>query len=412
MSTTPLNDTILRQLQQIAEAQNLSIEQLLVDMLSVYDSTSSENYEDADALQMFKGLFEQNNDAICLISLDDYRITSVNRKAVAMMHLEEATPLLGTSAIGDHMPASERTSALERVKIVKAGNELEPYERIFQRPDGTTFVGEVTLSLIYDKNKNPLYYQSIIRDITPRKRLQESLEAALIKERELNDLRTRILMDVSHEFRTPLTIIQTSSELLQRHFDRFDEAQREKHLKRIRKHVQQLNQMLEAMLVVNKFQVDIASSDWKVEEVNSIFREVINRAKRKDDNQHPVYFFPQLERYEARFDKTVLMVILRELLDNALKYSPIDSPIEIHVSYTLTQLTFEVRDKGRGIPEVDLKHVWDYFYRGENTVSIPGTGLGLTIARLAADTHSASLKIKSTEGKGTSVFVTLPIAPV
>ncbi|MGB1286203.1 MAG: PAS domain-containing sensor histidine kinase [Aggregatilineales bacterium] len=415
MNELPISDEVVEALQQLAVTKDVDINQLLHEMIVAYPvkTPSAHHYatdENPHVIQMYKGLFERNNDAITIISLNDYIIRAVNQRAVQIFGFENVEEMIGTSAVSPHMPPSERKAAQEMAFDIAQGKQPELYERIFQRKDGSTFIGEVNIALVYDKNGTPLHYQSIIRDVTLRRKLNDSIAAALKHEQELNELRTYIIQGLSHEFRTPMTIIKTSGQLLGRYFDKLDEVKRHTQLNRINENIDRLTHIIESMMLVDQLQFGTLTADVSVRDIVRYMHQTIYQLSEHQQLTHEINFISSVQEYEARLDYMALSIILRELLNNAIKYTPDDDKkIELELYCFADHIKFEIRDNGRGIPQQDQKHIFDYFYRGTNIISIPGAGLGLTLVKLAVASHKGDIKIDSTEGTGTTVYVKLPV---
>src|SRR5205823_964043 len=111
---------------------------------------------------------------------------------------------------------------------------------------------------------------------------------------------------------------------------------------------------------------------------------------------------------ETRLDQTLTGIILNNLLNNAVKYSPAGSPVSLRLSREGANAVIEVRDNGIGIPMPDQKELFKSFHRGVNVGNVPGTGLGLTIVKRCIDLHEGTISFVSREREGTTVTVRLP----
>jgi signal transduction histidine kinase len=125
-------------------------------------------------------------------------------------------------------------------------------------------------------------------------------------------------------------------------------------------------------------------------------------------SQHRINFSSQGNCLAVLMDKQLLELILKNLLDNALKYSPSNVGVDLKLACEPEQVIFQVIDKGIGISVVDRKHLFEPFYRGSNIANLPGTGLGLSVVKTLVDLHGGHIDIESEVGKGTTFTVMLP----
>ena len=272
--------------------------------------------------------------------------------------------------------------------------------------------------IVSDAQGLPQRIDSIVTDITERKALQqeilekETLRQELSQEIELRAMRNRFISMVSHEFRTPLTAIGTSTELLVRYYDRIEGPQREKHFSRIFQYVRQLTSLLDDMLNVLRSETVGPEFHFSDVEVVALCEEICEELSHYDNNPHRVIFSHDMPELTARLDERLLRQALGNLIINAIKYSPDADAVYVQLDQSGDQLDIEVRDEGIGIPESALPELFNVFYRATNTGSIPGTGLGLTIARQAVELHHGQISIESKLLEGTCVRMRLPLQPV
>jgi PAS domain S-box-containing protein len=246
-------------------------------------------------------------------------------------------------------------------------------------------------------------------DITARKQAEAELLKSLERERELGDLKTNFVSMVSHEFRTPLEIILSSAEILDRYLDRLPPEQRAKHLQSIQGSVKRMAAMMEEVLLLGRFESgrlhfkpdDLLLSAW--------CRRLVDEMQAATNHVCPVELvagsFPPL----VRTDESLLRHILTNLLSNAIKYSAPGSPVRFAVERDGRDAVFRVTDRGMGIPAGDQGRLFETFHRGRNAGQVAGTGLGLVIVKRCVELHGGRVEFASEEGKGTEFTVWLPI---
>lgn len=294
------------------------------------------------------------------------------------------------------------------------------------RPDGS-------MRWIHDRafgvhNQQGLVYRfvGIAEDITERKLAEFEACKALIKERELNDLKSRFVSMTSHEFRTPLTTIQSSAELLEHYYQSNDERHL-RHLRRIKTAVAHMTQMLDDILIIGE--AEAGKLDFKptpldlvefcgylVEELQlSIKDQKLIVFNYQDDSIRRPQNQEQWQMQELTpsplplLDERLLRQILSNLLGNALKYSPIDSIVQFDLICSNNTAIFKIKDNGIGIPPEDQARLFEPFHRAANVGTIQGTGLGLAIVKQCVDLHQGEITVDSVTGS-TTFTVKLPLS--
>lgn len=239
--------------------------------------------------------------------------------------------------------------------------------------------------------------------------LMAELERAYQRETELSQLKSKIISTVSHEFRTPLTIIENSTGLLTDYADRLPIDRREKHRQIVRDTVFYLTDLLQDVALVEQ-----QSQGIKLDFSRLAFADLCRRLARdivQSINQ-PANLTFQFDAEEARpvdVDYVHFRQVLLNLVSNALKYSPPDKTATVTFRYEM-ELVIVVADQGKGIPADDLPHIWEMFYRGHNVETQRGLGLGLHIARQLLTAMGGTIAVRSAgEDQGATFTVRLPL---
>jgi len=246
-------------------------------------------------------------------------------------------------------------------------------------------------------------------DISDR-RQSELLAQALEKEQELNRLKSQFVSTVSHEFRSPLAVIRTAAELLERR-QNLSDAQWQSYVQRIKSSVRSMNQLMEDVLIMGQAEADRLTCNPVDLELIAFCQNLIEEFAIVEGSAHTIQFSGQGDRIPAAMDEKLLRYILTNLLSNAIKYSPGETTIEFVLSLNPAEqvVTFRISDQGIGIPEADQARLFDSFFRASNARSIQGTGLGLAIVKRCVDVHGGQIVVTSQPGNGTDVLVTLPL---
>jgi signal transduction histidine kinase len=251
---------------------------------------------------------------------------------------------------------------------------------------------------------------------TALSRFQAEMTAqrALQKEKDLNRLKSQFVSIVSHEFRTPLTIILVSLDLLEEFGEELLLEKRQKYFKRARTSIELMEKLLEEVLVIGE--ADNGNLQCHLAPVNlsKFCLNLVEELQTADGEEHLI-MFSQAEEMEClpvliEVDEKLLRLILTNLISNANKFSPFGSQVWIHLSYRSDHLVFQVQDQGIGIPESDQAQLFDTFYRGSNVNDVQGTGLGLSIVKRCIDVYGGSIEVESAIGLGTKFTVSLPCA--
>ncbi|MCB9451383.1 MAG: hybrid sensor histidine kinase/response regulator [Anaerolineaceae bacterium] len=239
-------------------------------------------------------------------------------------------------------------------------------------------------------------------------RLQKRLQQALIREMEVNEIRSRFLSMASHDLRNPLAVILTTTDLLSRYADKMSEEKKNINFDKIRAQVQIMVDMLDDVLTVGKVDVGKVTFTPEVFDLEAFCQILIEEVSIVIDKAQKVIFTCTGECSRVMMDKGLIRHIVSNLLSNAVKYSPRNEPVTLDVVCDGHKAVFRIQDQGIGIPEDDQQHLFETFYRAANVGRIAGTGLGLSIVKQSVDIHGGSIEFESAEGIGTTFTITIP----
>lgn len=249
-------------------------------------------------------------------------------------------------------------------------------------------------------------------DITDRKRAEEEVIKALEKERELNDLKSRFVSMASHEFRTPLAIIQSSAQLLERY--ELDATEKQEQFDQINTSIVHMNQLLKDVLTLGKAEAGTLEFNPEPLPIRDFCHTLIPQLQIALGQTHRIAMMidDQIDDTTlANLDAKLLRQMLTNLLSNAIKYSPNADIVELNISLTPPdQIRFSVTDSGIGIPSSDLPRLCESFHRAANVGTIQGTGLGLAIVHRCVSLHGGTIDFSSHVECGTTVTILLPQA--
>lgn len=249
---------------------------------------------------------------------------------------------------------------------------------------------------------------SVGLDITQRKQAEAELVRTLAREKELGQLRSHFVSMVSHEFRTPLGIIQSSAEILEDYFEQLAPAERKDHLQSIRNNTRRMAGVMDEALLIGRLDAGKMECTPTPVDLRSLARRLVDEALSATDRRCPIELALGELPAEAQADERLLQHIFSNLLTNAVKYSEPGQPVQFELACDGTDIVSTIRDRGIGIPEADQEWLFNAFHRGRNVGDRPGTGLGLVIVKRCVDLHGGRLKVESKPGHGTVVTVRLP----
>ena len=235
------------------------------------------------------------------------------------------------------------------------------------------------------------------------------LNVALAEEKELNRLKSNFTSMVTHEIRTPLEIILSSTDILLRYTDRLPPERRAAHLHGIKSAVRRMNALMADVLLFSRAEAGRMNFKPTPLELVPLCKTIVDEIQSATSRRCPIRLAVSGVDEPARVDENLLRHILTNLLSNAVKYSPVGSEVTLTVSRVAGEAVFNVKDAGMGIPEEDQRRIFTPFYRGGNAATIQGTGLGLVIVKHCAEQHGGTIEVESAPGAGTQVSVRLPL---
>lgn len=282
--------------------------------------------------------------------------------------------------------------------------------------DGTELAVMSATSLLHDQEGKAIGTVVVNRDITDRKLAEqarvesERLKLALETEQELSELRSQLMVTLSHEFRTPLATILSSVEMVQRYFERMTPEKRQERMDEVARQVWRLTQMLDDMGVVLKGTYNHPDLHLEEIDVAAESERLIERIRTTSETEHRFILKKNSVTEPVRLDRELVERILMNLLSNAVKYSEDGTEITLVLERLNDELIIEVIDQGVGIPPEEQSQIFDPFFRGSQARMVGGgTGLGLRIVHDCVRIHGGSIAFESEVGVGTRFTVRLPI---
>ena len=246
-------------------------------------------------------------------------------------------------------------------------------------------------------------------EVRERKKAEEEVRRAYEKERELNELKSKFVSIASHEFRTPLSAVLSSAALINQYKEKGDGDKVRKHVGRIKSSVAHLTSILNDFLSLGKLdegKIEINREPILIEEFLAEVREELLETLKVGQE---IEVHCRGEEVQINSDVRILRNMLFNLISNASKYSDQGKKIFLNCDQQNGKIEFRVRDEGIGIPEEDLKHMFERFFRASNAGNIQGTGLGLNIVKRYAELLNGSVSFTSRYGEGSIFSISLPL---
>ena len=293
-----------------------------------------------------------------------------------------------------------------------------------------------TTKILKSTDGTPFLMTGIAQDITARKKIQEQLnnlnnsleekvkertieltnseeklKKSLVKEKELGELKSSFIAVASHQFRTPLAIIQSNAELIEMLNKTGVKQEPEKYTtvtSRITTAISKMTELIDDVLTIGKLTSGKVSCNPKEIDLIDFCGKMVEEFNAVQLDGRNIDFVYSGDIYQPYLDSKLLEHSLSNLISNAFKYSVGNEKPELSINFKPKELVISIKDYGVGIPENERKHLFEPFFRAENVSEIQGTGLGLSIAKEYVEVNKGNIVVKSTLGKGSTFEITFP----
>lgn len=362
-------------------------------------------------------IFEESLNEIYVFDAETYVFINVNRGA--QLNLGYSHDELCQMSVLD-IKTQITKAYFEKIlsPLLNKKREKVIFEAEHQRKDGSVYPVEVHLQLSSIGKRQ--VFVAIVLDITERKNYTHQLEnkveertaqlqEALKAEKKLNELKTKFLSLVSHEFKTPLTSILTSTSLLAKYTETEQQEKRDKHIGTIKSKVKYLDNILTDFLSIERLDSGKVNYNMTTFPLSKLVNEVIYDSNTLLKEGQRIRYPDNIDGINVDFDEKIMFLALSNLVHNAIKYSPERTEIELRVSSGEKWLYIDIVDKGFGIPVEDQPFVFDRYFRASNVLTIQGTGIGLNIVQQHIRNLGANLTFESKPAESTTFRLHIPI---
>lgn len=265
---------------------------------------------------------------------------------------------------------------------------------------------KVNASLLRDTSGKLSRILIVENNITQQKKTEEALERNIEEQRRLNLLKSRFVSFASHEFRTPLTTISSSADLIRRYLEMAESEKIKKHIQRVQKSVVYMTSLLNDFLSLDKIDSGVVTLNKQLIDLSKLLEECIEETAGLKKTDQRIEIHNGLEQVES--DPFLLKSILINLISNGLKYSDEHGVVTVSTLMENDELQICVKDNGMGIPQTELQNLFTRFFRASNAQEIKGTGLGLHIVSRHVEMLGGKITCQSEEGVGTQFCIYLP----
>ncbi len=273
---------------------------------------------------------------------------------------------------------------------------------------GDTISASITFTEIRPDSGTKKYVGSIV-DRTVAIDAQRHHAAAVQREQELLDLKSRFIAMVSNQLRTSLVTIAANAELLERFLDKWSDERRYQAFLRINESIRQMVDLVRDVTFTTKASTEEYSLSIVPVDLETLYRETAAELMADLESHHRFVLREQGNVTSLPLDAALMKTVAHQLLSNALKYSRDTTEVTVHIERRDSQCIITVADQGIGIPAAEQQHLFSSFFRASNVSNIFGTGLGLTIVQQCVRLHGGTITVDSQLNKGTTAVVTLPL---
>lgn len=278
-----------------------------------------------------------------------------------------------------------------------------------KRKDGSSFWADVMITALREDNGTLMGFIKITRDMSDQHQAEVDTQHALEQEKETSQTKSRFVSLASHEFKTPLTVILSSLNLIEKYEAEEHIVKRRQHIHRIRSNIGNLRQILSDFLSVEQLESGGIMNNPVPTDIERLVNGVVTDMETScKENQH-ISIEKEGDSRQVTVDPRLLLNVLTNLVSNAVKYSPAGSDVCVMIRFENDSLVLKVADQGIGIPQDEQDVLFERYFRGSNTSGISGTGLGLSIVKRYAELMGADIRFYSRPPEGTTFTLVIPL---
>ena len=341
------------------------------------------------------------------VIISDYndRIVFVNQCLIDFMNTNGFAKNIIGEKISSVFPFITEEDLIENKKMLTEKNEL-----IFEKEYNVFEKKLQTHNRIFPVINNGKLIQMIIiiNELANNNLENNKTGHTQESEKELNSMKSNFLSVVSHEFRTPLAGILSSTQLLQKYYQKWETEKNEKYLNQIVESVNYVTNILDHLSVIENDTNNTITIKPVSVDISEFLETIINENKMLFNTEVNIHKSFNLQEREHYIDKNLIRYIIGNILNNAIKFTQQSNEIFFSVDDNSQNLIFIITDFGIGIPSGEQTYIFEPFYRASNAENIKGTGFGLSVVKRMIDLYNGKIFVKSQLNKGTSITIILP----
>jgi PAS domain S-box-containing protein len=353
--------------------------------------------------EKYRFIAENTTDIICQHNLDSsYIYLSNSFKEILGYETNEMI----NKAASDYVHPDDHKNFMAALNKFRSSGKHIPITYRFRKKNQTYVWLETTGKNIVNTSNKVIGIQTCSRDVNERIKMAKKKETALIKEKKFNELKSEFVSMASHQFRTPLTVIYSNTELLDLKLNKNPEIK--PITNRIKKEVDRMTELMNNILVYAKYESQKLEKEIKPISFDAFIKVLIKTYFNNSPDGRKIKVVTKGKRKTLYSDESLLIHILTNLINNAFKYSLGKANPCLIINYLENKLEIEIIDYGIGVPEDEVKHLFTSFFRASNTNTITGSGLGLVIVKQFTRFLSGTIELKSKENDSTTIKLQFP----
>ena len=386
------------------DAEQMSLFGVLVSFADITEEKQARDII-SESEEKFRRIFENAPLGVLIVAQPNAQIITSNTAFQSLTGYSDGE--LTALSIYDISHPDDIDISRETITATLGTNDIssQRIEKRYIHKNGTVVWASVTQTKIFSSQNNETFLLAIIEDITQRK-LDEQARIDLVLERQRTQVLTSFIRDASHEFRTPLSIINTSL-YLSSHTN--DPIKQQKQYDKIATQTAHINALVDELLLMSRLD-SVQQLETQNLNVGNILHQIEGRLLPKATEQHiRLKMHINYNLPPVAIHAEYLVIAFMRLVENSIRYTEAGGEVTLNMYAKKNQVVITLNDTGIGIPPDELPKIFDRFFRLDDAHTTRGFGLGLSLAKRIIDLHGGKIDVESTLNKGTTFTISLPI---
>ncbi len=354
---------------------------------------------------LYKKIFENLPLGIVILRAEDFTIIDVNTNFLELFELEFDKVMY--QSVFELPFCTDKERLLIYLKTARELSSTQTLERTITLPSGKKLNVIFNFFFMNFLDQEP-WFVLVVNDVSALEEANQEILSNLKKEYELNRLKNRFVSIISHELRTPLTSLMLSVEILQKFGDKISEQEKIKNFEQILASIKTISNLLENVSRLEKLtDNDFILNPTKISLQEKIYQ-IISGIEKIYNTDNKIQIHSKIEDILLTSDEVLVEIILKNLIENAVKYSDKEKPVHINIQQNNNNVEILIQNFGKPIPQKDINYIFLAFYRGSNITETRGFGLGLSLVKKAVELLNGTIELTSSESEGTIVKLNIP----